>query len=586
LSALAAAAGRGRLRLADGALLAVALVLVLALGVIIYMPVRGLPVAPDYDGTADGYLSAMLLLDGRLPEVHPLGDERSFYVLAPPGSVALGAAFAQLTGLYVARVALALAGAAWVLYTLVMPAVGYLALRGRRHALLGAVLAALFSYGLGIKWNYYDGSNLRMHAVLGLSVVTALWLRHIGGRRVPGWVVGAALSALAYLHHRYLLLGAIPIAVWLGSALLARAARGDGAGAREVARWCASAAGGAAVVLLPFAARTAPFLLLTREHPTWAADRLSGLEVWSWVARFQGLPDTLLGLLAMLVALAAGRAAPAWRYLGVSLLVQHLLLWDGLVRAALPFLRSYVDSAAVGISAFTDARPAALALLVVWVLQALERRLPRAGPALAAALVAACVARASFLYTVPIPSCHAYLAPGDLQALLWLRDNTPRESTLVLAHAYDDVPDAELARAWGFENPRAALAFEQFWVTPVAERRSVFHWFNRHLHQRLWNVVARHPPGYLEELVRLNQAFVHPERPESEEVLRRNRVTHFFLTSFAHAVLRERLAQAPYLRLRFLAGPPHDGFYGRPDLGFRPQRPEHAAAIYEVLPPR
>lgn len=571
---------------ADLAALGLALALAAALGLLIYSPVRGLPASPDYDGTADGYLAGMVKLGGSYPRLDPLGDGRSVTVNVPPAVPVLGAYVSELSGVYVARTQLALSGAAWILYTLVVPVAAWYLTSATSRPLAGVVLATVLSYSLSMKWNYYDGSNIRLHAMLGLMVVTALWLRHLAGQTLPGALVGGALGLLIYLHHRYLLFGAITIGLFLLVELLRQAAGRRWGELRRTLRWSAAATAGSALVALPFLLAVLPYLFVTQNHPMWSSPRLEGMELLRYLQRFQGLETFVAALVASLLVLFVGWRRPCWRYVGLALLTQYALLSDALVQRALPFLRGYLDSMAVALSGFSDVRPlalgAALLLPVDWVARRHRPGLARVTLVVVLAVVAG---RAVLIARAPIPSCYTHLTRGDFRALSWLRENTPRRGTLVLAYAWDDIPDEELKKWWVVDKPRDSFTFESFWVTAVAERRSVFHWLNRHMHQRSWNVIAHWPSGYVAELVALNKAYLHPDEAWAEPVMRRSGVTHLFLTPLMHMALHEKLSRARYLRLRFLDSPPFPGFFGRPDFGYVPTRPEQAAAVYELNPP-
>jgi len=563
---------------------ALALLLALPLGWLVYGPVRDFPVAPDYDGTADGYLAAIVKLGERFPRFHPLGDDAFIEVNVPPSVVCVGAYLSAITGVLVSRVELAQAGGAWIFYTLAVPFVAYPAFRGTPFPVAGPLLAAVLSYTPSFKWTYYDGSNTRLFGMLALLLATGFYLRALRGSRAGAAGAGIGLGLALYFHHRYFIFGALSMGLFGVARALLLAARGERA---ALAAWLRQAAWiGAPALLLAgfFLWDKVGSLGVTSQHPMWGRSRFATVaDAWTYVARFQSAPVFLGGIVAALVALGGARRSATWTYLACALLVQAALCFEtGLPPAA----RTYVDGATTAVSGFSDVRPAVVAALLL-----APAGVFAAGPVGATrrrwglgAATAVAVAVLAVTVAMPISSAYAFLTPGDVAALGWLREHTPREGTLVLNYPWDDLPDPVLVREYGVPRPRLSINFETFWVTPVAERRAVFHWVNRHLHQRAWNVVRAHSPDLPERLDALGRAYLNPCTPDAEATLRRNRVTHVFVNALLHVILRPKLAACDYLRLAYLAPPPFHGYYGRDASGYRPPDPSMAAAIYEVAP--
>lgn len=563
--------------------------LAVPLGWLIYGPVYDFPVAPDYDGTADGYLAAIVKLGGQFPRFHPFGDADFIEVNVPPSVACMGAYLSMVTGMLVSRVQIAHAGGAWIFYILAVPFVAYQAFRDTRFPVGGALLSAVLSYTLSMKWTYYDGSYLRVYGMLGLLLSTGLYLRALSGSRPAALGAGLFLGLTLYYHQRYFMYGALFMGLFSIARFVPLLLRGERDAVRQ---WFLQII----LILLPALTLTAIFLkdklfnlFATSQHPSWTQPLFTFRQAFAHALRFQGEIAFFAGILGAIVVLLYARTKVIWNYLACALLLQVALSFE-FAHYLLPVLRPYVEASTINISGFSDVRPQLTAALLLAPAGLFSTHPPaafRRNVGLSVALVLAAVMLVVAI-RAPISARFTHLTPGDAAALSWLREHTRANDTLVLNFPWNDLPDEILSAHYGFQNHRGFIPIETnlatFWVTPVAERRSVFHWMNRLLHEGKWNVVRLSSPGLLARLEALSFASLNPCAPGAEEAIRRNGVTHVFVTPLLHTLLKEKIDGCHYLHLVYLASPPFRGYYGHDDLGYKPPNPSLASAIYEVVP--
>ncbi len=556
----------------------------LAVAVAVFWPVRDFPVSPDYDGTADGYLATIVSLDRSYPKFRTFGNE-FIEVTIPPSAAVTGAFVSDVTGVFPGRVQLALAGCAGVFYLLALPWAGWPILRRWTTWPWLAILPGLLGYQWFFKTIYYDGSNLRLYGALGLVLATGFWLRATEGSRAAAVMAGVMAGSTLYFHHRFFLYAGISgVAHVLYESVRALSSQGGRGDWRRLMTSAAVVAAFALLVTLPFLASALPHASATSANPLWAQSRLPGFgEFVKYVDRMQGAFVFFATPLAALLALMAGGRFPAVRFLAAACLGQSLFAFDEITHRLLPFLASYLDRADLATSAFLESRPILFAALLALACSWLGSRWPRAEQRVGMVVLGLATVGAVTVYRMPASFCYTYLSRGDYQALTWIRNNTPREGTLVLAYAYDDISDTEMTRAWTNPSPRLSFNAESLWVAPVSNRRAVFHWVNRHTHQKAWATLADFSPTLPGALSALNRAYMNPDLPESLELFRKHGVTHLFYPFYMHLSFRTALLRAAHLRQVFLAPPPIDVAYGR-DSPPRDSSPVYAAAVYEVGP--
>ncbi len=237
------------------------------------LPILILPVPLDTDAQGFGYLALSLRESGSLTTLAPFHPETEY--LYSPGFVALAAYLSDRLGIGLHVIMPAIAAVlgllfVWLLYDLGNEVEDWLdgdtgagaADRPPRHA--GAVLALMGLFGVGLLTAYMDSHFTTVLAlVFGLAFLTFV-IRYLRGGRWPDALCAVAcLSAVPLTHPDttlILILGYVP---WLGTLWLARPRP-------AVRTWLVLALvvpGLALLGILPWLARIAPLLGSSIESP-------------------------------------------------------------------------------------------------------------------------------------------------------------------------------------------------------------------------------------------------------------------------------------------------------------------------------
>ncbi len=419
-------------------------------------PVLTLPVPLDTDAQGFGYLALMLRESGSLTTLTPFHPEIEY--LYSPGFPALAAYLSQRLGgglhaIQFAAAAVLAALLVWGLWDFGEEAAAALA-PGQSSRRAGAALAGAGLLGLGLFTAYMDSHYTTIMAlVFALAFLTCVARYLRGGRWSDALAAAVALAAVPLTHPDttiILVLGYVP---WLGTIWLSQERP-------ALRRWLVIAGGiplAALLLILPWLARIAPLL---------GSEIASPFEIdpnhWRVLVFMQG---GLIVPLALGGAVLAARRRAAWdvMMLGWLLLVidfstTGLLervtfgLLDPLLKYDYPFSIAWhgpiIPYAYLGGTA------------ILWLARRFgaARRIERlAWPALgiAALGIALGVALAEPLRDLSkgrIGFFGAFASAADVQALTWLRENTPPE-----------------ARLLNFPGPQ-----EGDWAPIISERDTVF----------------------------------------------------------------------------------------------------------------
>jgi len=427
-------------------------------------PLLVLPVPLDTDAQGFGYLALMLRESGSLTTLAPFHPEIEY--LYSPGFPALAAYLSQRLGIglhviqFAAAAVLALL-LIWLLWDFgneiedVLDPEATTQERPARHT--GAVLALMGLLGTGLLTAYMDSHYTTIMALVFALAFLLFVTRYLrGGRWADALAAAVTLAAVPLTHPDttiILMLGYVP---WLGTIWLARPRP-------ALRRWLVIAAGIpllALIGILPWLGRIAPLLGSAIASP---------FEIdpghWRVLVFMHGVLIVPLALGGAVIA--ARRRAPldllmlGWLLLVIDFSAAGLLeritfgLLDPLLKYDYPFSIAWhgpiIPYAYLSASA------------VLWLLRRIgwehvQRWLSRlAWPALAVA-AAAIVLGVAFAGPLRdfskgrIAFYGAFASHADVQAMAWLRDNTPPET-----------------RVLNFPGPQ-----EGDWAPVISERDSVF----------------------------------------------------------------------------------------------------------------
>lgn len=406
-------------------------------------PLLVLPVPLDTDAQGFGYLALMLRESGSLTTLAPFHPEIEY--LYSPGFPALAAYLSQRLGIGLHTIQFAAAAVLallliWLLWDFgnefedVLDPDAVSQERPARHA--GATMALMGLLGTGLLTAYMDSHYTTIMALvfaLAFLLFVARYLR--GGRWADALAAAATLAAVPLTHPDttiILMLGYVP---WLGTIWLARPRP-------ALRRWLVMAAGIpllALIGILPWLARIAPLL---------GSGIASPFEIdpghWRVLVFMHGVLVVPLALGGAVIA--ARRRAPldllmlGWLLLVVDFSSVGLLeritfgLLDPLLKYDYPF--SIAWHGPIIPYAYLSAS-AALWLLrrIGWGrVRCVLGRLAWPALALAAAGIALGVVFAEPLRDLSkgrIGFFGAFASHADVQAMTWLRDNTPPETRIL-----------------------------------------------------------------------------------------------------------------------------------------------------------
>ncbi len=133
-----------------------------------------------------------------------------------------------------------------------------------------------------------------------------------------------------------------------------------------------------------------------------------------------------------------------------------------------------------------------------------------------------------------------WLIKTDYETLLWFRENTLYKNTLILN------PPEPIAL------PNGVQFFCSYWVTAVSERRAV----------NARGLGGDHipiPQDLTEKIEQLGNAFYNIQSPDVYETLKRNNITHIFVSALLAGQLIESYSKVHFLELVYYKSVPNQG---------------------------
>lgn len=419
------------------------------------IPALILPVPLDTDAQGFGYLALMARLGGDFDSLAPFHPEVTW--LYSPGFPLLVAYLSQQLGQAIHTVQLAMAAVlglvcVWLAYDLGTE------LRDKR---LGRALALTMLGGLGLFTAYMDSHYT---ALLGLVFALAFIiyvLRYLrDGHRVDVIAAGLMLGAVAIAHPDTTIILALGYGPWL-------LALGYGRPRATTRRWLALA------LVVPLIALVAIVPWLWRIMPLLGGDIASpferNIDYWRVMLTFHGLwiaPAALIGAVVGLRQRSqAAILSVGWLLLILDFaalgIIEFLLPWLPLFRYDYPFsiawhgpIIPYTILGGMGLlwlwDNFFEAHLGVMLHRYAWGLL---------GAGIVAGLVAlAFSGQLLSLSKGRIGFFGAFASHADVQAMTWLRDNTPED-----------------ARILNFPGTRFDNSHEGDWVPVISERDSVYY---------------------------------------------------------------------------------------------------------------
>ena len=506
------------------------------------VPALIVPVPLDTDAQGFGYLALMARLGGNFDTLAPFHPEITY--LYSPGFPLLVAYLSQQLGQGIHSVQLGVAAVlgllcVWLAYDLGAEL---------QHQRLGRAFALAMLGGLGLFTAYMDAHYTTLLALvfaLAFIIYTLRYLRD--GHRADLFGAGLMLGAVVISHPDTTVILALGYGPWLLTMWLGQP-RPAGR------RWLGLA------LLVPLIALVAIAPWLWRVQPLLTGDIQSpfsrSADYWRVLVTFHGVwivPVAFIGIITGLrqrtqaVLLAAGWLLLIVDFAAVGL-IETLLPWLPLFRYDYPFSIAWHGP----IIPYTIL--GGIGLLWLWD-RFLARRLDTLihryaygliGVGIAAALLALVFNGQLLDFSKGrIGFFGAFASHADVQAMTWLRDNTPPE-----------------ARILNFPGTNFDNSHEGDWVPVIAERDSVYY---------RWQPFFRHTEASIAEQDRLRDFWRDPADPAHAALLTEAGIDYVIvpqivsnLDSFATAwrwnqpfawafTMETAVADAPYLELVFEA---------------------------------
>lgn len=556
---------------------------------------------PDVDSMAFTYFAFLMKSGLGFPVSQPwLAGFSEKAILASDANSNMTVLVSLVTASDLALSALTMA-CVWVVLTLLMGLALIRRLLTGAPTFLAAV-ALLFVFNRAFIWEYGDSSYARVPATLAMFVVFFLCVNEkIRRTRLTWAMVGFVHGILLYYHYRLFIWHTVILGVWLIDGWIRD--RGPRRWHRIVAPFVSALVVAPLIIaLLSRYSNTA----IHKTSPLFSAKHAMSNEVlWGFVVRFQGYVMLVICLVgAALVILyrpIKSRAnEAAFRFGTIHFLVMVFFCFDPLVLWVAPWSFNYLYSQMAILSNFSipklimgTAVLSALAnkieltlVMTVGLLVAssyllwreIELRLPKfkfqftnhgtelwysflcllgalillaafsrlRRSALVAAAFGLAIGSNEF---VEARFNYPYLAPGDREVFEWLRKNTDFKTTLVLNYSAIDLDEKlEIKNLEGvLPKGNYRSDYRTHWLPVISERASVFHRVN---------IVNRFAVGNFQtlggsepEFEQLDYAYWRLNESQSCEVIRRNRITHVYTTSFTRKATHAD--QSPCLKLEY-----------------------------------
>ncbi|NUW66081.1 hypothetical protein [Vibrio coralliilyticus] len=171
---------------------------------------------------------------------------------------------------------------------------------------------------------------------------------------------------------------------------------------------------------------------------------------------------------------------------------------------------------------------------------------------------------------------YPYLTPGQREAFVWLKENTPVEGTLVLTQSLFEI-DPQVERE-NFDtgskpNRMSYFSFSHYWLPLISERYSVFNrgvWLDRQLNTTIYR------SGTDPNLNDLDWAYFHLDTEKACEIIKKFGISHVYFEESARTKFNSKIQSSKCLKLAF------ESKNMTSIDPFRSIRASHGASIYYV----